>query len=316
MKIVSFDDVWLAPRYSEVRSRKDVDLFSLWTDGTPVVSANMDTVTGVEMANAMAAAGAVGCLHRFWSVADNVKAFKECHPSTWCAVGIGPEELDRAKSLIRNGCNTLVLDIAHGASKNAADQVYDLRDFCGDHFRLIVGNFATSQSVWEFQKELGSCHVDAIKVGIGGGSVCTTRIVTGCGLPTLASVLDCARNTPFPVIADGGIRNSSDIVKCLVAGADAVMIGRLLAGTKEAPGLRDGASPMKAYRGSASWPSYVTQGKTAEHRTPEGVSLLVPEGGTAGEVVQQINAGIRSAMSYLNCTTLEELKQVEFIYGR
>lgn len=328
---LSFDDVLIVPQFSTIKSRKDVDLSQYFCGvelNLPIISSNMDTVTSVKMADAMRDAGAIGALHRFMSIEDNVKTFLETSSrQTIVSVGLGKQEIERAEALIYGaGANTILIDVAHGASMEVVNQVKQLREFLGDNFHLIVGNFATAQSIRDFNHHLGKAgdRVQAYKVGIGGGSACLTRVVTGCGVPTLASVIDCA-SVGVPIIADGGMRTSGDIAKALAAGASTVMLGGMLAGTDESPGIlvdrhktpvkyenfnTDPSVPkFKKYRGSASTESYEVQGKVAQHRSYEGDSFLVPYKGPVSNVLQQIEGGLRSALSYVGASNLEEFKE-------
>jgi IMP dehydrogenase len=275
------------------------------------------------MANAMKDFGAVGALHRFMSIQDNINQFLECSYTRngndtmpIVSVGLGKAELERAEALYSVGANVFLIDVAHGASMQVVQQVQELRKLLHHSSRIIVGNFATGRSILDFNYHLGS-NVEAYKVGIGGGSACLTRVVTGCGLPTLASVIDCA-SVGFPTIADGGIRNSGDVAKALGAGATTVMIGRLFAGCTESPGelfdssVRPDGDPYqwyKKYRGSASTESYQVQGKIAPHRSYEGDAYLIPYTGPVKNTLQQIEGGLRSALSYVGATNLQEFRE-------
>jgi IMP dehydrogenase len=282
----------------------------------PIISSNMDTVTGSEMARAMFNSGAVGSLHRFSTIEDNVKQFLDSPNRSIVSVGLGISELDRALALSNAGAFTILVDVAHGASMKVVQQVKDLRGILPEDTQIIVGNFATARSIKDFLYHLGNYRVDAWKVGIGGGSACLTRVVTGCGMPTLASVIDCA-SLGLPIIADGGMRNSGDIAKALAAGATTVMLGGMLAGTLETPGEviwdQEGGYLLntghKKYRGSASTESYEVQGKIASHRSYEGDSYLVPYKGPVKDILQQIEGGLRSSLSYVGANNLEEFRE-------
>lgn len=327
---LSFDDVLIQPKFSFVQSRKDVNLSYdfLNTHLTiPVISSNMDTITESDMAIVMYKAGGVGALHRFMSIEDNVKMFRDScidYYQPIVSIGVGESEKLRAQALINEGATRVMIDVAHGASFQVVDMVkYLAREY--PNIKLIVGNFANGESLKEFFNILypHEDFVKAIKVGVGGGSLCTTRIVTGCGLPTLASIIDCRKVTNLPIIADGGIKNSGDIAKALAAGADVVMLGNMLAGTHECPGKiidRNGIEVKhqsgnvstkwyKKYRGSASLESYEVQGKVSEWRSPEGESTLVPYKGSVIDVLKQIEGGLRSALSYTNSFNLQEFKE-------
>jgi IMP dehydrogenase len=240
------------------------------------------------------------------------------------AIGVKDDYMERAKALIDAGADILVVDIAHGHSDLAIRVVNQIRDKFGP-VELIAGNVATAEGT----RDLIDAGVDAVKVGVGAGSICITRVVTGAGIPQLTAIMDCAeaaRDKGVPIIADGGIRTSGDVTKALAAGASTVMIGSLLAGTDEAPGvtiLRQGGR-FKMTRGMASL------GAAMERRTregseemeeqellnyvPEGVEALVPYRGAATEVIERLVGGLRSGMSYCGATTMKELHEnAEFI---
>lgn len=336
IKALSFDDVLLVPKFSSINSRKEVSIQSNLFDGLdleiPIISANMDTVTGHEMASAMIKQGAGASLHRFSTVQGNVEEFKKSPKSTIVSIGVGSHELERAAALYAAGAYNFVIDVAHGASHQVVTQYDLLREITGSNANIIIGNIATGKNIRDIKSAMTSRLLpDAYKVGIGGGSLCTTRIVTGCGLPTLYSVMDCVKEIRGEkLIADGGIKNSGDIVKSLAAGADAVMVGSLLAGTEETPGeivafetkTQYGTAYLntyanykeapkhlwhKKYRGSASKESYEAQNKVADHRTPEGEATVVKYKGSVESVIQNLAAGIRSGFSYLGANNLEEL---------
>lgn len=319
IKALSFDDVLIAPEFSSINSRKEVSIRSDLFDGcylsVPIISANMDTITEGKMALAMAHAGGMGCLHRFLSIEQNIEEYHKATNHTIVSIGIGSNELERAEALYHEGAYNFVIDVAHGASTQVVKQYDELRNIMYSNANIMIGNIATGKNIRDIKSAISSrLKPDLYKVGIGGGSLCTTRIVTGCGLPTLYSVMDCANEIQGEkLIADGGIKNSGDIVKALAAGADAVMIGSLLAGTDETPGeLITQSDPYgggfyKKYRGSASKESYEVQNKVADHRTPEGEATVVKYKGSVESVIQSLVAGIKSGFSYVGASNLEEL---------
>lgn len=319
---LSFDDVLITPKFSTIASRADVNtkVNFLGEKIFPIISSNMDSVTGAEMADAMTSYGAQAALHRFQSIEDNVHMFHSAlNPIV--SIGLGDAELERAAALLNAGATKFLIDVAHGANMEVVRQTKALRKLIGKDKKIIVGNFATGESVKTFLYNLGSHYeIDAIKVGIGGGSACTTRVVTGSGLPTLHSIIDCV-HVGLPIIADGGIRNSGDFAKALAAGATVVMIGKLLAGSAESNAKnvhiesnRTLSPSHKQYRGSASKESYEVQGKLADHRTPEGESFLVPYSGPLENTLKTLEAGLRSSMSYVGAENLVEFKEkAEFI---
>ena len=234
------------------------------------------------------------------------------------AVGVGPDREERVSALLKAGCDVLVVDTAHGHSRGVLDAVQDTRrSFSG--FELVAGNVATAEGT----RALIESGVDAVKVGIGPGSICTTRVVAGVGVPQLTAVDDCAREADrhdVPVISDGGIKYSGDIVKALAAGASTVMIGSLFAGTEEAPGeviLYQGRS-YKSYRGMGSLGAMKRGGKERyfqgdvdeeQKLVPEGIEGRVPYKGSLAMNVYQMLGGIRSGMGYTGCRTIEELRK-------
>lgn len=324
-QFLTFDDVLISPQFSWVKSRRDVSLLTklgLLELKIPVISSNMTSVTGAKMTQVLSDLGAVGSLPRFMSIEDNVALFKESAPNTIGSIGLGEKEFERGVALVEAGCKTLLIDVAHGASKECLDQFNRLSQKLPYNCDIIVGNFATKEEINTFLS-MSLATPSAFKVGIGGGSACTTRIKTGCGIPTLGSVMDCTESGQV-IIADGGIKTSGDIAKALAAGADAVMLGGMLAGTDEAPGeiLSTDGKPVsqnlvkyldhqytKAYYGSASQRSYEEQGKTEAWRTAEGESFTVPYKGPVSKVIQDIEGGLRSAFSYVNARNLQEFQQ-------
>lgn len=451
---LTYDDVLLAPRWSRISSRRQVDTCSRFSRridiATPIVSANMDTVTEAEMAIAMARLGGMGVIHRFMSlevesqevrrvkrsestyienpyalrayntvgdalklmedqgitgilvtdehgvlegiltsrdllfredmhvritdvmtprerlitgsVGTTVEQAKEIFAKhkieklplvdaegklrglitskdifkrvlfpnaskdakgrlrVAAAVGVVGDYLERAHELHKAGADALVIDIAHGHSENCIRALHAIRGKLGDEVEIVAGNVATAEGV----RDLAEAGADAVKVGVGPGSICITRIVAGVGVPQLTAVMQCAEEadrTGIPIIADGGIQASGDLTKALAAGACTVMIGNLLAGTKESPGVtitRDGRK-FKICRGMASLEAAVQRqhresmghglGEDLDSLVPEGVEAMVPFRGEVSEVVTQLVGGLRSGMSYCDAATIPELRQ-------
>lgn len=236
------------------------------------------------------------------------------------SVGVHGDFVERAQELVKAGTDVLVVDIAHGHSDLMFNAIVKLREAC-PKAQLIAGNIATAEAA----RELCEAGVDAIKIGVGPGTICITRLVTGCGVPQLTAVLgaaEVAKKYGVPVIADGGIQKSGDIVKAIGAGADSVMLGGLLAGTKESPGvvMTRGDKKYKVCRGSASFAvaqrrQVVQQeNKNLNEVVPEGVESVVPYKGPVNELVGQLVGGLRSGMSYTNSRTITDLQNnVEFV---
>jgi len=311
-----YDDVFIIPKYSEINSRKDVDLSTKIGNinlKVPIISANMKSITGTDMCVAMHKAGGLGILHRFWTIEENVKAYadvREQGADGGVSIGLDERGIKRAKSLHKAGASVFCIDVAHGAQKSVMEQAKRVKEIIGSESTLIVGNFASSSSMDDFDREIllaGGNEPDVYKVGISNGAACTTRVQTGVGVPQFSSVLDCSIKRT--VIADGGIKNSGDIAKALGVGAKAVMIGKLLIGTKEseAPVKKtvDGVK-YKEYRGSASKKAYKDCGKNTAWRAAEGTTFDVPCTSTVEEVIGELCGGIRSTFTYTGSKNLEQ----------
>lgn len=320
---LTFDDVLIEPAFNTINSRKDVDistkLMNLKLD-IPVISSNMDTVTGPKMANTMESLGGIGCMHRFMDIETQKELMTDVTKKTIISVGISDYELERAKAMYEMGFKRFCIDVAHGASLGVCKMLDSIHEtFKDDDVYVMVGNFATGKSFLEF---LENCEFlpDAVKVGIGPGSACTTRIKTGCGYPQLSAIMDVHRSIlskdidKIHVVADGGMRTPGDIAKAIAAGADAVMLGGMLAGTDETPGdfelvrRGNGVEEVKKYRGSASKESYEDQGKDESWRTAEGVSFEVSAKGAVSHVLQDIEGGLRSAFTYVGTKNMYDFR--------
>lgn len=310
---LTFDDVLIIPSKSEVRSRRDPSLKSRLTKTrfleTPIISANMDTVTEARMAIAMNAMGGLGVLHRFMNIEQQVteiRAVKESGASIISAsIGVNADFKERAEAIIKAGVNLMTIDIAHGHSVSMIETLKWLKDTY-PNLEVIAGNLATPDAA----VDLIEAGADAIKVGIGPGSMCTTRIITGAGVPQLTAIAMCAEAAAsygVPVIADGGIRTSGDMVKAFCAGADTIMLGSMLSGSIETPG--DIVNGRKQYRGMASKKAQVSwRGDMPAGMAPEGESTFVNVKGHVHDVISELTGGIRSGMSYINATTISEMR--------
>ena len=376
---LTYDDVNIVPKFSEVLSRDDVDLSTRFTKNTtmsiPIVSSPMDTVTEYKMAREMLDMGGVGVIHRFQSIENQAEQMKrvwrqwdswyniggdkdrtdhtqvfedwykgvrhwnspptksdyeDLHELLWfadeakkdedywskrplcAAIGTTGDYLERAQELVKNGCNVLLIDVAHGHHKLVGDALEQIKKNIS-RVEVVAGNIATREGA-EFLLQSGA---DGIRVGIGNGSLCETRIRTGVGLPQVSTLLDVVTicdDFDVPCIADGGIRNIGDVCKGLGCGADSVMLGSLLSGTKESPGQIEkiGEWPneklFKKYRGSASRDS------KGNDKNVEGNHKVVPYKGKIHRLLSDIKDGIRSSFSYVGANNLSEYhSKVEFV---
>jgi IMP dehydrogenase len=308
----TFDDVLLVPAYNHYESRQHVDVSVTDRSGKlslalPVMTSNMDTITESAMANFIGGKGGIGVLHRMMSVERNVREFRRCRHPTFVSVGCADEELERAEALRDAGATHFVVDVAHGHARYVGKTLKRLRQLLPDAC-LMAGNVATYAGA----DYLASVGADVVKVGIGPGSVCTTRLKTGHGVPQLTAIQDCAR-CDRSIVADGGIRHAGDVVKALAFGADFVMIGGMLAGTRPTPGrkVRDRHGRwVKTYRGMASREvADEHHGGIAEWKTAEGVSVTVPYREDEEAIVADIVGGLRSGLTYAGSRTLRELQR-------
>ena len=309
----SFDDVLLVPQYSDIKSRSEVSTscaLSEFEFTLPIISSPMDTITETNMAVTLSEAGALGIIHRYNSIREQaqlvVDARIQSTKNIGAAIGISSDFLERAVAVVDVGANILCIDVAHGHHSMMKKAIADLKDKFGDQVHIMAGNVATLEAF----DALASWGADSVRVGIGGGSICSTRIVTGHGVPTLQSVMECAKSSyDTKIIADGGIKTSGDIVKALAAGADFVMIGSMLAGTEESPGdvrATLNGEKFKEYRGMASKEAQRDwRGKSS---TPEGVATMVPYRGSVNAILADIEGGIRSGLSYTGARSINELQ--------
>jgi len=318
-KVLSYDDVLLVPRHSDILSRSEVNLQSLLGNLSfdfPVISAPMDTVTEASMCVAMSEAGGLGVIHRYNSIEEQVDIVKDVlhyFPSTHhmrpaAAIGITNDFYERAQALHEAGAKILCLDVAHGHHILMRDALLKLKALFGDEIHLMAGNVAMRSGF----EDLANWGADSIKVGIGGGSICSTRIQTGHGVPTFHSLLECFKadiDRDVKIIADGGLRTSGDIVKAIAAGADFVMLGSMLAGTDQSPGelyTNIHGEQVKSYRGMASQEAQTEwRGKVGSN---EGISTFIPYKGSVYPILQELKRGIRSGLSYSGCRSILEFQ--------
>jgi len=326
-KALTYDDVLLTPRYSEIRSRQEINIGNsldenIWLN-IPIISSPMDTVTEVEMAHAMATAGGLGVIHRYNDIEEQAglvgglyNTLKEVNPMVdppiAAAIGVTGRFLTRAIALYENGASILCIDVAHGHHILVKEAIKKLKTELGGNIHIMAGNVATLGAF----NDLADWGADSIRCNIGGGSICSTRVQTGHGKPGLQTIFDCARtDRDVKIIADGGIRTSGDMVKALAAGADFVMLGSMLAGTEETPGTtyeESSGSLFKKYRGMASKDAQITW--RGSYSSDEGVSTQVPYKGPAKPILDDIVNGIRSGFSYSGARDILELQtRAEFV---
>ena len=316
---LSYDDVLLVPKYSDITSRKEVDITSELDQfrklELPIISSPMDTITESKMANAMAEAGGLGVIHRYNSIEMQVqKAYQVQNAERKAAaIGITGDYLERAQALYGVGVRIFCLDVAHGHHSLMKKAIRNLKSM-HDGLHIMAGNVATKSGF----EDLAAWGADSVRCNIGGGSICSTRVQTGHGVPGLQTIFDCFRadvDRDVKIIADGGIKNSGDMVKALAAGADFVMIGSLLAGTHQTPGeiiySTDG-SRRKIYRGMAS--KEAQNSWRGNHSSNEGISTTVPAKGNVSDILSDLENGIRSGLSYSGARSIMELQvNAEFI---
>ncbi len=331
---LTYDDIQLVPQYSNIPTRTQIKLHTLVSRRygllNPIVASPMDTVCGLEMAYKMFKLGGVGCIHRFNSIEEQSNIVKELyhriyseewggqfeswgvmvddwhseipHIPIMASIGVSEGDKDRAKSLVDSGCNIIVIDVAHGHHKNVEKMLMWCKNNLDNKVDIIAGNIATKEAA----QELESWGADGLRVGIGGGSLCTTRVKTGFGVPNVSCIEDITSVAKTPVMADGGIRSSGDISKALAIGASSVMLGSLIAGTDEAPGqiVETPKGLYKRYRGSASLETKVTHGQ--QTRNVEGESTTIPYKGGVKFIVNGLIDGVKSALSYGGAKSLED----------
>lgn len=339
---LTFDDVLLVPAYSEVLPR-EVSTKARFTRNItlniPVVSAAMDTVSEEAMAIMLARKGGISVIHKNMSIeaqAAKVRQVKEWKVEgdkipcldregrlrVAAGVGITVDVLDRVTALVEAGVDAVVLDSAHGDSHGVIDALRKIKSVYPE-LDTVVGNIATAEAA----RHLIEAGADSLKVGIGPGSICTTRIIAGVGVPQISAIYDVAKaaeGTGVPVIADGGLRYSGDVVKALAAGSECVMIGSMFAGTDEAPGeiFEEGGRKFKSYRGMGSVDAmkagsrdrYFQDGEDSTKKlVPEGVVARVPYKGSVADIVYQLIGGLRSGMGYCGAADIDALHSARFV---
>lgn len=331
---LTYDDIQLVPARSSVLSRQNINLQTLVSKRygllAPFVASPMDTVCEEEMAFKMFLLGGVGCIHRFMTVEDQVKIISSLTTRIYgsgfggpyedwgimlddwhaeikqipimAAIGVMESDMNRATALAEAGANIILIDVAHGHHQNVINMVNWCKANLPKHVDVIAGNIATAQAAIDLE-EAGA---DGLRVGIGGGSLCTTRVKTGFGVPNVSCLLEIEAVAKTPIIADGGIRSSGDIAKALAVGASSVMLGSLLSGTDEAPGqiIETPNGLYKRYRGAASLETKTVHGQA--QRNVEGESAIVPYKGGVRFIVNGLVDGVKSALSYAGASSLDE----------
>jgi len=326
---LTFDDVLLLPQYSDILP-SETDISIQLTKNillkVPFLSSAMDTVTESKMAISIAHTGGLGVIHRNMNIVDQTKEIKKVKKKNLlvgAAVGTNKDDLERARSLVTNGCDLIVIDTAHGHSEKVLKTLSKLKSII-KKIPICVGNIATAAAA----KKLYNSGADIIKVGIGPGSICTTRMVAGIGVPQISAIMEVKKvlkNKKIKIISDGGIKFSGDVAKALAAGADAIMMGSIFAGTDESPGkkFKIKGKLYKQYRGmgsigamsSGSANRYFQKNfKDKSKFVPEGVEGRVEYKGNVSKIIYQLKGGLRSSMGYIGAKNLSQIsKNAKFI---
>ena len=327
---LTFDDVTLAPKYSNILPSEvdtSIILSKFLKLKIPLLTSAMDTVTESKMAIAIAKAGGIGIIHRNLNIKKQVEEIKKVKKQkllVGAAVGAGLNEIARAKAILKEGINMIVVDTAHGHTKKVSEMIKFIKKEKNSKTALCAGNIATAEAA----RYLDKLGVDIIKVGIGPGSICTTRLVAGIGVPQLTAILNvrnAIKKSKVKIISDGGIKYSGDLAKAFAAGADAVMIGSLFAGTDETPGklIKKDGKLFKSFRGMGSVGAmnkgsadryFQSKQKDNSKYVPEGVEGLARYKGKVGKVIFKLVGGLRSSMGYLGSKQIKYLrKKPQFI---
>ena len=321
---LTFDDVTLVPKYSEILP-SEVDTSIKLTEylklKIPLLSSAMDTVTESKMAISIAKAGGIGIIHRNLEIKKQISEIKKVKKHkllVGAAVGAGLNEFKRAEEILKENLDMIVVDTAHGHTKKVSEIISFIKRKKNKKTALCAGNIASPEAA-KFLIKLG---VDIIKIGIGPGSICTTRLVAGIGVPQLSAILNVRngmKNKKIKIISDGGIKYSGDLAKAFAAGADAVMIGSLFAGTDEAPGklIKRNGKLFKSFRGMGSVGAmnkgsadryFQSKQKNLSKYVPEGVEGLAKYKGKIGNIIYKLIGGLRSSMGYLGSKQIKYLR--------
>jgi len=321
---LTFDDVTLIPQYSSVLPADTITSCKLSNNlnlQIPLISSAMDTVTESKMSIAMAKSGGIGVIHRNLSIKKQVievQKVKKNNCLVGAAIGVGPQDLERAEELAKIKTDLIVIDTAHGHTKKVLNMIKNIKKKLKNS-TLCVGNIATGKAA----KFLADNGVDIVKVGIGPGSICTTRLVAGIGVPQLSAVIDvkkALKNYKTKIISDGGIKFSGDLAKAIAAGADAIMIGSLFSGTIESPGktIKYKGNLYKNFRGMGSVGAmnagsadryYQKKNKDNTKYVPEGVEGMVKFKGSVKEIIYNLIGGLKSSMGYMGAKTIKDLQK-------
>ena len=321
---LTFDDVTLVPKYSEILPSQvdtSIKLTNTLKLRIPLLSSAMDTITESKMAIAIANAGGLGIIHRNLNIKKQITEIKKVKNNklmVGAAVGAGPEEFKRAKAILKQNIDMIVVDTAHGHTKKVYEIIKFIKKIKNKKTALCAGNIATPEAA-QFLLKLG---VDVIKVGIGPGSICTTRLVAGIGVPQLSAILGVrsgVKNKNVKIIADGGIKYSGDLAKAFAAGADAVMIGSLFAGTEETPGklIKRNGKLFKSFRGMGSVGAmnkgsadryFQSKQKDTSKYVPEGVEGFAKYKGKVEKIIYKLIGGLKSSMGYLGSKQIKYLR--------
>jgi IMP dehydrogenase len=326
---LTFDDVLLVPRYSSVlpsETNLNINLGKNLSLKIPFLSSAMDTITESDMAIAIAKKGGLGIIHRNLSVSEQVKEIKKVKSKKLiigAAVGTSTGDLTRAKSILDAGTDLIVIDTAHGHSEKVIKILSKIKKI-SSKVPICVGNIASGEAAIKLYNE----GADILKVGIGPGSICTTRMIAGIGVPQITAIMEVKKvlkNKKIKIISDGGIKFSGDIIKALAAGADAIMMGSIFAGTDESPGkkFKYKKKIYKSYRGMGSIGA-MSEGssnryfqknyKNKSKFVPEGVEARVLYKGSVNEILYQLQGGLRSSMGYIGAKMIKKIqKQARFV---
>ena len=321
---LTFDDVTLVPKYSEILPSQvdtSIKLTKTLKLKIPLLSSAMDTITESRMAIAIAKEGGLGIIHRNLNINEQIleiKKVKKLKLLVGAAVGAGPHEFERANAILKTNIDMIVVDTAHGHTKKVSEIIRYIKKKKKKKTALCAGNIATPEAA-KFLLKLG---VDIIKVGIGPGSICTTRLVAGIGVPQLSAILDvrdAIKNKDVKIISDGGIKYSGDLAKAFAAGADAVMIGSLFAGTDETPGklIKRNGKFFKSFRGMGSVGAmnkgsadryFQSKQKNKSKYVPEGVEGFAKYKGKVDKIIFKLTGGLKSSMGYLGSKEIKYLR--------